>query len=156
MDVISRVLGSAALIVVASTVLTGCSPGTSLAYHVTDEAVDIAFCEEFSATAVTIDFGDYPPPFMGPLASIAVQKASGAEAEFGAGRPLSVSIAGWSFARGSDPIPDEWDRIDFSFFDSDGDYVEGTHLLRTEVTSTQWAWTEGFNIAEPLCDLALG
>lgn len=141
---------------VSSVTLASCSPGIPVAYHVTDDSIDIAFCDSFAATSVEIDFGKYPPPFQGSLYSVALQSASGPETTFGDGVPVSESMAGWTFSASSDPIPDDWERIDFSFYDSTGEYVAGEFLFRRDVKSSEWAWTEGYNVIDPQCALDLG
>lgn len=135
--------------------LTSCTPATSLAYYITDDSIDIAFCDAYSATSMEIDFGKYPPPFQGSLYSVALQSASGPEARFGDGAPLSGSRSDWTFASESDPIPEEWERIDFSFFDANGEFVGGEYLLRSDVKSTDWDWTEGPTVLDPQCQLDL-
>ena len=132
--------------------LTSCSPGIPVAYHVTGDAVDIAFCDEFSATSIEIDFGRYG----GSLYSIALQSATGPEAQFGNGVPISESIDDWTFTSDSDAIPTDWERIDFSFYDATGEYAGGEHLFRREVKTSDWAWTEGFNMIDPQCEVDLG
>jgi len=135
--------------------LTSCSPGTPLAYHVSGDSIDIAFCDAYSATSMEIDFGKYPPPFHGPLYSIALRSSTGPEVRLGDGVPLSESLRDWTLASESDPIPDDWERIDFSFYDADGEFVGGEYLFRRDVESTDWAWTEGLNVIDPECQLDL-
>lgn len=136
--------------------LSSCTPGIPVAYHVTEDAIDIAFCDAYSATSMEIDFGKYPPPFQGSLYSIALRSAAGPEVSFGDGVPISESMSDWTFTSDSDAIPEDWERIDFSFYDANGKYVGGEYLFRRDVRSTEWAWTEGFNVASPRCQLDLG
>ena len=132
--------------------LTSCSPGIPVAYHVTEDAIDIAFCDEFSATSMEIDFGRYGES----LNSIALQSATGPEVQFGDGVPISRSIDGWTFTSDSDAIPKNWERIDFTFYDAYGEYAGGEYLFRSDVKTSDWAWTEGFNIIDPQCQADLG
>jgi hypothetical protein len=142
-----------ATFVAVTITLTSCTPGTPVAYHVSADSIDIAFCDTFSATSVKIDFGKYPPPFQGSLYSIALQSAAGPETSFGDGVPISESMSGWTFTPDSDAIPENWERIDFSFYDANNAYVGGEYLFRDDVKSTDWAWTDGLNIPAPQCHL---
>jgi hypothetical protein len=135
--------------------LTSCTPATPLAYHVTNDSIDIAFCDGFSATSMEIDFGKYPPPFLGSLYSIALQSAAGPEVWFGDGAPISESTSDWTLTSESDAIPEDWERIDFSFYDASGEFVGGEYLFRRDVKSSDWAWIEGRYVTDPQCQLDL-
>jgi hypothetical protein len=135
--------------------LTSCTPGIPVAYHVTEDAIDITFCDAFSATSIEIDFGKYPPPFQGSLYSIALRSAAGPEVWFGDGVPISESMNDWAFTSESDAVPEDWERIDFSFYDANGEFAGGEFLFRRDVKTTDWAWTEGLNIVDPQCQLDL-
>lgn len=134
--------------------LTGCTQGESIAYNVTGTEVDVAFCETFTATSVKFDFGKYPPPFMGSLYTIGILKWEGELVEVVAGVPISEAIAGWTQTH-ADEIPSDWARVDISFHDAGGSYVEGVHLFSREVTTSEWAWTTGLNMAPPQCELVV-
>ena len=145
------VLGAIALLLLLG--LSSCTPGIPVAYHVSSESVDVAFCETFTAASVEIDFSNYPPPMMGPKYSIAFQSYSGQEAEFGAGRPVMATISDWQAASGNDDTPEDWERVDYTFYDVNGEYAGSELLFSREVTSTDWAWTSGFNVLDPDCEL---
>ncbi|GAB3409645.1 hypothetical protein GCM10027515_28700 [Schumannella luteola] len=168
----ARVPAALGLLGVAAAALSGCSLEESLAYHVDGDTIDIAFCEEFSADSVTIEFGDYRRI----LTTTATRVYSGPSAMFGRGVPISTSMQGWSLAPDGDPVPQHWDRIDFSFYEhsptaslipDDGvsadvstpagsEYVSGEYLFHDEVRSTAWAWRRGRGIKLPDCTLDLG
>ena len=153
--VMRRSIGFSALLIAAALVLTACSPVIPIAYHVKDDVVDIAFCDAFAATSVEIDFSDHPPPGEGPMYSIAFRTASGPEANFGDGKPVSVSMEGWTFSSDSTAVPESWDRVDYSFLDDDNQYVGGELLFSRDVTSSDWTWQTGFGVTSPHCDLDL-
>jgi hypothetical protein len=148
---VRRAILLCAMCVGVTITLTSCVGSEPIAYHIADDSIDIAFCDAFSATSMEIEFGKYPPPFLGPFYSIALQSATGPEIRFGDGVPLSESMSGWTFASDSDPIPEDWERINFSFYDADGEYAGAEHLFRRDVKSTDWAWTEGLNVVRPEC-----
>jgi len=150
---VRRVLLLCATCVGVAITLTSCTPATPLAYHVTNDSIDIAFCDAYSATSMEMDFGKYPPPLQGSLYSVALQSAAGPEVQFGDGVPLSESMSDWTFASESDQIPEDWERIDFSFYDANGEFVGGEYLFRRDVKSTDWGWTEGLNVSDPQCEL---
>jgi hypothetical protein len=132
--------------------LSACSPGIPVAYHVVDDVVDIAFCESFTAASVEIDFGKYPPPLQGSLYSMELRTGSGPVSSFGDGVPASESMSTWAFDQ-NDPAPEGWERVDYSFFDENGEFVAGQYLFRDDVKSSDWAWQEGFNVISPQCDI---
>lgn len=133
--------------------LSGCTPGESIAYHATPTFIDVAFCDDLSASSLTIEFSNYDPG----RTVIAVQEYAGAEADFGDGRPVSDSTVEWVMSESSDPMPEDWDRVDFTFYaDDGGQRGRGQFLFRRDVISDDWAWTEGFNIGRPECELRLG
>ncbi|AYF98707.1 hypothetical protein [Protaetiibacter intestinalis] len=130
--------------------LSGCTPGTPVAYHVTAGTVDIAFCDTFTADSVVISF-------VGPAgepASPSGISASGESADFGNGVPVSVSMENWVETPGSEGIPSDWARVDYEF-SADGDYAGEEYLFRRDVGSSGWGWTSGFNVASPSCELQL-
>lgn len=150
---IGRTIGAVAVAAAAAVALSACTPGIPVAYHVEGGTVDLAFCESFDATEVEVVFSDYPPPFMGPMYTIASWTVSGPAAPFGNGVPVSRSIAKWAVDDvGS--VPESWDRVDYSFFD-DGELVGGVFLFSRDVQSSDWTWQEGFNINRPTCDIDL-
>lgn len=145
----------ASMLTVVTLSLTGCTPGIPVAYKVTDGIVDIAFCRSFNASSVEIDFGKYPPPFMGSLYSIGVVRGSGPLTNLGRGRPVLSDLDAWTFD-GDLVAPDGWERVDFSFYGENGEYVAGEFLFSRDVTGTDWAWTRGLNVNQPSCDVDLG
>jgi hypothetical protein len=148
------VAGLAVVLVGGSLALSACSPGVPIALHVEGDIIDIAFCETFDAANVEIDFSKYPPPFMGPKYSIGMWRASGPTTTFGNGVPVSLSLAGWTFDDAG-PIPDEWERIDWTFSDEHGTWVASEFIFDDDVTSDDWTWQQGFNTLEPQCELDL-
>jgi hypothetical protein len=131
--------------------LSGCTPGTSVAYHVDDDVVDVAFCESFEASRVDVDFGKYPPPFMGSLYSIGMWTASGPLTKFGSGVPVSVSTSSWEW--GEKEVPPDWERVDFTFYDADDEFAGATYYFASDVVSSDWGWTDGYNVSPPRCAL---
>jgi hypothetical protein len=141
--------------VLVSLGFTACSISESVAYHVDDGLIDTAFCDEFTASSLEIEFGNYPPPLMGGLYRIALRKYSGPATHFGGGVPISEGLVGWQIADDSDPVPADWDRIDFTFNHADGSFAGASLLSGQDVKSDTWAWTDGFNTGEPQCDLVV-
>jgi len=52
--------------------------------------------------------------------------------------------------------PKNWERIDFSLYDATGEYAGGEYLFRRDVKTSDRAWTEGFNMNDPQCQVDLG
>lgn len=125
--------------------LTACSPGVPVAYHVDSGQVDIAFCESFEATRVEINFDTARKVWTG----------SGPISTFGFGIPVSTSTSEWTFENVG-PIPEHWQRVDYSFYDANGEFVAGEYLRSSDVKSSEWAWQEGFNLLPPDCEIDLG
>ena len=142
---------SAAALVVWVSVLSGCSAIIPIAYQVTDSSVDIAFCAPIQASRVEIRFSKYPPPLQGPAYDLAVWSITGETANFGDGVPVSESMREWDVPRIA--LPDDWDRVDYSFYDDAGDFVGGEFLFSRDVTSSEWAWQEGPYTNKPTCEL---
>jgi len=149
-----RVFGSWTIALVAACGLAGCTPAIPVAYKLSDDIVDIAFCRTFDAASVEIDFGRYPPPFMGSLYSIGLVTGAGITTQFGNGRPVLSTVDDWTFS-GNLEAPEDWERVDFSFYDVNGEYVAGEYLFARDVTQTGWAWAEGQTMAPRQCELDL-
>lgn len=106
---------------------------------------------EFRATEVVIEFSDYPP--FGSRTVFAEIVRSGEPRDFEPGVPISATVQGWELSTDSSPIPSEWERVDFSFYDGPKVFVEGIHLFRRDVLGDEWAWTRGAGTLEPACEL---
>lgn len=145
-----RVWAVAALLAAVSA-LSGCSRVIPIAYQVTDSSVDIAFCAPVEASRVEVRFSKYPPPLQGPAYDVAVWSIVGESTSFGEGVPVSESMNGWVVP--NIRLPDDWDRVDYVFYDPASKVVAAKSLFSADVTSSEWTWQSGPDTNEPTCEL---
>lgn len=148
-----RLIAPLVVVSFSMVMLTSCSISAPIAFRVTEHSVNLAFCEEFDAASVEFEYSNYPGPFQGPMYRVGFRAFSGESRHFGDGKPVLRSIVPWSALPESGDIPENWERLDVSFYDEAHNYVAGFLLFSREVQSQEWAWQSDSSVSKPTCEL---